>query len=129
MLKALVTGTALVVIAAAGARQGAHAAMAQEDARLFAVRFQPGPGWDQSRAPGAQAGFAAHSANLQRLAREGTIVLGGRFAELGLVVIKSRDLDTARALFADDPAVAAKVFDIRIDTWSTIFDGCVKRGM
>ena len=106
-----------------------RARAASQPERLFAVRFQPGTGWDPSRTPGEQTGFAAHSANLQRLAREGAIVLGGRFGELGLIVVRARDAEAARALFADDPSTAAKVFDMRIDPWATIFDGCVKRGM
>jgi uncharacterized protein YciI len=91
--------------------------------QLFAVRFQPGPGWDKAKPPADQTGFASHSANLQRLRREGTVVLGGRFADFGLVVVTARDLDAARALFAGDETIAAKVFAMQVDPWATIFEG------
>lgn len=91
---------------------------------LFAVRFQPGAGWDKSKPPAEQTGFASHSANLQRLRRDGRVVLGGRFADLGLIVVSAADLAAARELFTSDETIAAKVFSIQIDQWSTIFEGC-----
>lgn len=102
----------------------AAATSATQSASLFAVRFQPGAGWDKSKAPAEQTGFASHSANLQRLRRDGRIVLGGRFADLGLIVITAADAAAARDLFTTDETVAAKVFAIQIDPWSTIFGGC-----
>jgi uncharacterized protein YciI len=96
-------------------------------ANAFAVRFQPGAAWDKSKTPADQMGFASHSANLQRLRKEGRIVLGGRFADLGLIVVTASNLAAARELFASDETIAGKVFTIQIDPWSTIFDGCVKR--
>jgi uncharacterized protein YciI len=96
----------------------------QQPARLFAVRYRPGSAWNKDKPPGEQTGFSAHSANLQRLRREGALVLGGRFADVGLVVVKAADATAARALFATDPTIAADVFTIQIDPWSTIFAGC-----
>lgn len=98
-----------------------------QSSSTFAVRFQPGTAWDKSKASGDQIGFKSHSANLQRLRAEGRIVLGGRFADLGLIVVTAPDLAAARELFAGDETVAAKVFTIQIDPWSTIFDGCTQR--
>ena len=97
---------------------------ATKTASLFAVRFQPGAAWDNTRSPADQTGFAAHSANLQRLRREGRIVLGGRFADLGLIVLTASDAAAARDLFSSDETIAAKVFTMQIDPWSTIFGGC-----
>ena len=105
---------------------GATVAATQSPA-LFAVRFQPGAGWDKSKTPNEQAGFASHSANLQRLRRDGRVLLGGRFADLGLIVITAADAAAARDQFSTDETIAAKVFTIQIDPWSTIFEGCVQR--
>jgi uncharacterized protein YciI len=104
----------------------AAAPPSMQSATLFAVRFQPGAGWNKSKPPTDQTGFASHSANLQRLRRDGRIVLGGRFADLGLVVITAADATAARESFSADETIAAKVFTIQIDPWSTIFDGCTK---
>ena len=51
-------------------------------------------------------------------------MLGGRFADLGLIVITAADAAAARDLFSTDETIAAKVFTIQIDRWSTIFEGC-----
>jgi uncharacterized protein YciI len=103
------------------------AAPSTQTASLFAVRFQPGAAWDKSKPPAGQAGFASHSANLQRLRREGRVVLGGRFGDLGLIVLSASDAAAARELFATDETIAARVFTIQIDPWSTIFDGCLRQ--
>ena len=100
------------------------AMQASQKPALFAVRFQPGAGWDKSKPPAEQTGFASHSANLQRLRRDGRVVLGGRFADLGLIVVSASDLAAAREFFTADETIAAKVFSIQIDQWSTIFEGC-----
>jgi uncharacterized protein YciI len=122
----LLLGVAAVTHRSALARDAPAPNFAQGSPRplLFAVRFQPGPGWDKAKPPADQIGFASHSANLQRLRREGAIVLGGRFADLGLVVVTARDLDAARALFAGDETIAAEVFSMQVDPWATIFEGC-----
>jgi uncharacterized protein YciI len=112
----------------AGAFVAAPAPIAdvQTAARLFAVRFRPGAAWDAAKTPNQQTGFAAHSANLQRLRKEGSIALGGRFAEYGLIVIRAADDAAAKAMFAPDETLAAGVFVMQIDPWATIFDGCTK---
>jgi uncharacterized protein YciI len=98
----------------------------QTAARLFAVRFRPGAAWDAAKPPNQQTGFAAHSANLQRLRKDGSILLGGRFAEYGLIVIRAADEAAAKAMFVSDETLAAGLFVMQIDPWSTIFDGCTK---
>jgi uncharacterized protein YciI len=116
---------AISVLAIAAVLAGwAAASQTTQSANAFAVRFQPGAAWDRSKAPADQAGFRSHSANLQRLRSEGRILLGGRFADLGLIVLTASDLAAAREQFAGDETIAAKVFTIQIDPWSTIFDGC-----
>lgn len=96
----------------------------QQATQMFAVRFRPGPAWIKEKPPGEQTGFAAHSANLQRLRREGALVLGGRFADVGLIVVRAVDAGAARTLFAADTTIAAQVFTVEIDPWSTVFAGC-----
>lgn len=75
---------------------------AQSDT-LFAVRFTVGPKWDPAKAPNEQAHFAEHSANLSRLRKEGVLVIGARFGEVGLVVLRLPDEDSVKAQLARDP--------------------------
>lgn len=100
---------------------------AQSVDSLWALRFTTGPGWRADVAPGAQVGFAAHSRNLARLRGEGRILMGGRFADVGLMVIRAGSEGEVRRMLAPDSAVAAGVFQAAIDPWRTIYEGAVPR--
>ena len=102
-----------------------HASTLAESSPLqsFAARFTTGPSWDTAQPPSTQAGFAGHSANLKRLRDDGLIQFGARFGETGLVVVLAPDLDAARALFAEDPSLAAKTFVLQIDPFSAFYPG------
>lgn len=117
---ALVCGL-LVYGVVAGAQE---AAPAQSTLRHFAVRLRPGPAWDKSKSTAEQMYFKEHSRNLNELRAAKQLVLGGRFADLGLLVIAAPDEATARQLITRDPSVANGVFEAQIDEWSTIFEGC-----
>jgi len=91
--------------------------------RLYAVRLTTGPAWDAAKSPNDQAGMKEHSANIARLRREGTLVLGARFGELGLLVLRVPDEAAARAQLAPDPTVASGVFKVQIDAFSPFAHG------
>ncbi len=91
--------------------------------RLFAVRLSTGPAWDTAKPPNDQTGMKEHSANIARLRREGTLVLGARFGELGLLVLRVPDEAAARAQLAPDPAIASGVFKVQIDVFSPFAHG------
>lgn len=95
--------------------------------KLFAVLFRTGPAWDQAKPPNQQPFFKEHSQNLSKLRKAESIVLGGRYADVGLVVIRAKDEDEVRALLAGDPSLAAGVFKADVHPWSTIYEGCVSR--
>ena len=91
--------------------------------RLYAVRLSTGPAWDPAKSPNDQAGMKDHSANIARLRREGALVLGARFGELGLLVLRLPDEAAVRAQLAPDPAIAAGVFKVQIDVFSPFAHG------
>jgi uncharacterized protein YciI len=94
---------------------------------LFAILFRPGPGWDGAKPPQQQVGFAGHSKNLAALRAEGRIVLGGRYGDVGLIVVEAADEAEVRVWLARDPTLPAKVFTADVKRWATIYDGCVAR--
>ena len=96
--------------------------------RTFAVTFRTGPAWDKARPPNEQKHFGDHSANLRKLRQEGRILLGGRFGDVGLVLLRAASDEEARALVAADPSVAAGVFVADIQPWSTFMAGTVEAG-
>jgi hypothetical protein len=91
--------------------------------RLYAVRLSTGPAWVAAKSPNDQTGMREHSANIARLRREGTLVLGARFGELGLLVLRVPDEAAVRAQLAQDPAVASGVFKVQIDVFSPFAHG------
>jgi RNA polymerase sigma-70 factor (ECF subfamily) len=124
LVLALVIAAALSGAARAGGIPQASPARQAADS-LFALSFAVGPGWDTTKAPGAQAGFRAHSQNLARLRREGRILAGGRFGALGLMLVRARDSAKVRAQLSGDSTLARGVFTATIDVWRTIYDGPV----
>jgi uncharacterized protein YciI len=95
------------------------------DTALFAITFTTGPGWDSAKPAGEQRFMSEHSRNLFRLRDAGTIVMGSRFGEFGLIIVRAASDEDARALFRADSAVASGVFLMRVDSWLTLFDGCI----
>ena len=92
----------------------AATAAAQTSPSLFIVHFETGPSWNKSLAPAEQPGFREHSANLNRLRKEGAIVFGARYVDLGMIFLKADTLDAATALLETDPGVRSGLFAYRI---------------
>ncbi len=91
--------------------------------KLFAVRLTTGPAWDAAKPPNEQNGMREHSANIARLRREGVLVLGARFGEIGLMVLRVADEAAVQAQLAPDPAIAAGVFKAQVDVFSPFAHG------
>lgn len=94
--------------------------------RLFAVVFRTGPAWDASQPPGRQRHFQEHSANIARLRAEGRAVLGGRFADMGLLLVRADSEAEARSLLAADASLAAGTFTADVHPWTTFAAGCLE---
>ena len=91
--------------------------------KLYAVRLTTGPTWDAAKTPNAQLGMSEHSANIARLRRDGTLVHGARFGELGLLILRLPDESAVRAALAPDPTIASGVFKIQIDPYAPFAHG------
>jgi uncharacterized protein YciI len=102
--KTWLAGLALVVAAGTTAAQALPAP-------LFVVHFETEPNWNS---PSDQPSFREHSANLNRLRKEGTIVFGARYGDLGMIFLKADTLDAAKALMQADPGVQSGIFSYRI---------------
>jgi hypothetical protein len=115
-------GAALLLLAAFGWEQPQPGT--PPPPKLFAIVFRTGPAWDSAKPPGQQPFMKEHSQNLGSLRKADKIALGGRFGELGLVVVRAADLAEARAMLDGDPSIAAGVFQADVHAWSTIYEGC-----
>jgi hypothetical protein len=112
---------ACVLVTGAGAQTPSVPASAAP--KFFAVRLTTGPAWDAAKSPNEQAGMREHSANVARLRREGVLVLGARFGELGLMVLRVPDEAAARAQFEADPTIAAGTFKMQVDEYRPFAHG------
>lgn len=94
---------------------------------LYIVTYTTGSLWDTAKAPQEQTYFKEHSANLARMRKEGTIKLGARYADKGIIVIHARTLAAAKELIHADVAVANKLFSADIQKFNLFYEGCVER--
>lgn len=92
-----------------------------EPPSLFVVHFERGTGWDETVAPAGQSGFREHSANMNRLRKEGRIVFGARYADVGMILLKAETLDDAKAEMEEDPGVRSAIFTYRIAPLSVFY--------
>jgi uncharacterized protein YciI len=92
---------------------------------LYAAVYKTGPKWDAAKPPGEQAFFKDHSAHLATLRAAGTIVMGARYADVGLVVVSAASEADARKIFAADPSVGAGTFAVDVHRFSVFYPGFV----
>jgi uncharacterized protein YciI len=91
--------------------------------KLYAVTFTTGPNWDAAKPAAEQKFMREHSANLARLRTAGISVLGGRYADKGLLLVRAPDEAAVRAELAQDPSLAAGVFQATVDEYQPFQHG------
>lgn len=99
----------------------AAVASAQTAPTLFVVHFETGPAWNKALAPAEQPGFKEHSANLNRLRKEGLIKFGARYGDFGMIFLKADSRDAAKTIIAADPGVQAGSFIYRIEPLNVFY--------
>ena len=118
----------LAALLSAGSAAAQEAPPAAPTAKLFAVTFRTGPAWEAGKPPGEQRHFKDHSANIGKLKSEGRLVVGGRFSDVGLLLVRAASQEEAQSFVDRDPSVAAGIFKAEIHPWSTFAAGCVEGG-
>jgi uncharacterized protein YciI len=111
----------ILSVLALGPAARAQAVAAQE--KLFIVHFTTGPAWDPAKPPQEQAHFREHSANLNRLRREGLLLIGARYGDKGMIVLRAADEAAVHAQLQQDPSVAAGTFAAQVDPFRTFMHG------
>lgn len=100
----------------------AHAADAQQ---TFLVEYRTGTAWEAAKPPQEQKHFAEHSAFLKRQRDEGRILLGGRYADKGVIVMQAASIEDLRKLVQSDVAVANGLFTADVHPFNVFYGGCV----
>lgn len=94
---------------------------------LYIVTYTTGSLWDNTKQAYEQPYFKDHSANLSRLRKDGVITAGARYADKGIIFIKSKSMSAAREYILTDPAVANKLFEAEIQKVSVFYEGCIEK--
>lgn len=128
-----ITLIAHIVLAGCLAITGIHGASAQPaptsapqgELPLFAVEITTGNAWVQAKPAHEQLHFREHSANLKRLREAGSLIMGARYSDKGLVVLAARDETHARTMLDEDPSFKAEVFKYQVHPFNVFYAGTV----
>jgi uncharacterized protein YciI len=99
---------------------------ARKPAEFFIVIFSLGEAWQKDKPAHEQLHFKEHSANLKRLRQEKKILLGGRYADKGMLLLSSENEAAARKEFESDPMLAHKLFNLELYPFNPFYKGCVE---
>lgn len=115
--------TAIAILLLACAAHADESKKASATSGLYLVEFTLGPNWAVDTPPQEQNGFADHSANLARMRKAGLVLFGARYGDKGVVLLKVPDEATARQALAEDPTIAAGVFNAAIHEFRPFYTG------
>jgi uncharacterized protein YciI len=132
MIKQALFAALLAMVLSAAAQTGAGAAAdaaasTAEQGRDFLVVFSLGPQWVAGKPPGEQPSFREHGQNLKRLREAGRIVLGARYADKGMIVLRAESEAAARAELEADPGVRSGIFTFDLNELRVFYDGFLRR--
>ncbi|MFZ1805579.1 MAG: hypothetical protein WAU36_00065 [Cyclobacteriaceae bacterium] len=98
----------------------------QQDS-LFVVTYTTGPAWDFEKTPNDQRYFSDHSQHLSALRKNGTIKLGARAGEKGIIVFSAKTFKEAIEIINNDIAIVHGLFETDIQAFNVFYPGCVER--
>lgn len=92
---------------------------------LFAVEITTGANWEPDKPPKDQQFFREHSSNLKQLRDSGSLVMGARYSDKGLIILAAPDEASARAMMDQDPSMQAEVFKYQVHPFNVFYGGAV----
>jgi uncharacterized protein YciI len=102
----------------------ASAPAASEMTQYYMVFLRRGPAWTAAATPESTKVSQGHMANIQRLTKEGKMVVAGPFdgqsgdrALAGIFILRAASMEEAKGLTESDPAVKAGRFVYEIAPW------------
>ncbi|MEM7485910.1 MAG: hypothetical protein AAF348_11945 [Bacteroidota bacterium] len=92
----------------------------------FVALYTLGDSWDMEKQPEEQSYFKEHSAFLSKLRKEKKILIGARYSDTGMLVLKAKDLEAIKELLHQDIAIQNKLFNLIIHPFSPFYKGCIE---
>lgn len=94
--------------------------------QYFVVLYTVGEAWDTTKQFYEQKYFDDHSNFLSKLRKEKTIVVGGRYADTGMIILKATDEKTAWLIMEGDLSVKNKTFKFELHLLDVFYEGCIE---
>ena len=98
---------------------------AQENEKLFAMIYSKGKEWNEKVPASEQAYFKDHSLHLQRLRKQGQIIVGGRYSDVGFMILKAEDAIKAKKITKQDSSVVKGTFKVELFEFQPFYNGCI----
>ena len=121
---ALVTASSIYAAPQSTGQTAAAPAQQTEMRMYYMVFLRRGPAWTAATTPEVTAVSRAHRANIDRLTKEGLMVVAGPFegtsgdrALAGIFILRVASMEAAKAAVDSDPAVKAGRFVHEIVPW------------
>lgn len=90
------------------------------------VQYTTGEAWNHKKPAHEQAFFREHSQHLSELRKKQIILIGGRFSDTGMLILKADHVTTAAELINADAAIIHKTFKAEIAPFDPFYGGCVQ---
>ena len=93
--------------------------------RTFVTIFTPGTNWVAGKTSREQPYWTEHAAFMDALFKDGTVIMGGPFADYSniLVIVEASDENAARDLFKRDPFIVQGIFHlVGVHEWLVFLD-------
>lgn len=91
----------------------------------FVILWAPGPAWIMGKTVREQTYWAEHAAFMDRLFENGTVIMGGPFADGtgALVLVEGEEEHEVAEVFASDPFVVHGIFALSsLKRWQIFLD-------
>ena len=95
----------------------------EKEGTYFVALYTVGDLWDSNKPPGEQTHFKEHSAHLSKLRSDSIIVIGARYSDTGMLILKSKNLAEAKSLLLEDIAVKNDLFRVEIHPFQPFYKG------
>lgn len=98
----------------------------EKEDTYFVALYTLGDSWDSSKSPGEQIYFKEHSSHLSKLRSDSIIVIGARYSDTGMLILKSKNLAEAKSLLLEDIAVKNNLFRVEIHPFQPFYKGTLE---
>lgn len=84
-----------------------------------------GESWDTTKAYHEQTWFKEHSAHLSQLRKVNVIVLGARYSNTGIIVVRAKNEAAAKDMVNADKAIRNRLFKAEVFPFETFYNDCI----